>query len=139
MNAKFVIKLSCMPVLCIGIFIHTLDTSHTSLIGKAFSKSSASNQHFRIHTGEKLYECNTCDKSFSQVSALNTHTKIHAGEKPYECDTCGKAFLQFSALNQHFTIHSGEKQYTFNTWSKTFSQVRIITLYALMDSSFRFD
>ena len=54
--------------------------------------------------------------AFSESSALNQHFKIHAGEKPYECDTCVKAVLQSSALNQHFKVHAGEKPYELYVW-----------------------
>ena len=64
--------------------------------GKAFMKSSAIIEHWRIHTEEKPYK--KYKKSFRHNSGLVEYLKIHPGEKPYECNECGKAFPQNSGL-----------------------------------------
>lgn len=47
-------------------------------------------KHIKIHTDEKLYECNECEKAFSSNYELTVHLRIHTAEKPCECKECGK-------------------------------------------------
>ena len=44
--------------------------------------------------GEKPHECKVCHKRFSSTSNLKTHFRLHTGEKPYNCPTCNKDYTQ---------------------------------------------
>lgn len=55
-------------------------------------------QHWRSHTGKKLYECSECS-AFSQSSLLMEHQRIHTKEKPFEHNECGKSFSHSSSLS----------------------------------------
>ncbi len=36
----------------------------------------------------------TCGRSFKELSTLQNHERIHSGERPFECESCGKCFRQ---------------------------------------------
>ena len=38
------------------------------------------------------------EKAFTQYAGLNQHQRIHTGEKPFECPVCGQAFSRSSEL-----------------------------------------
>jgi len=55
----------------------------------------------RTHTGEKPYECKTCDFKCSSPAALRYHTKeCHTGG-PYKCNLCNQDFVLSSILKRH--------------------------------------
>ncbi|KAF3814933.1 hypothetical protein GH733_017209 [Mirounga leonina] len=109
------------------------------LMGRGFSKSQFM-VHQRIHTGEKIHECDECLKAFIRKTELILHQRTDIGEKPYECSEsqlleeqrthtgekpfsckeCPKAFIEKSELTLHQRIHTGEKPYKCSRCQKAF-------------------
>lgn len=67
--------------------------------------SSGLEEHIRLHTESKAFECNLCKKVFSNRGNLNQHYRIHTGEKPFSCKLCPKAFTRKSSLDLHMKTH----------------------------------
>ena len=61
------------------------------------------NEHVKIHSDEKPFDCFLCDKKFSELIFV----RVHSDKKPFGCYSCEKKFLQTPNFkyNDHVRIH----------------------------------
>ena len=120
----------------------------------------------RIHTGEKPYECSTCDRRFANKQTLQNHQATHSDERKFKCkicpddrsfktkgqlsqhmkfhyepshrcEVCQKSFHCKSTLNSHKKTHTGEKPHVCSICDKSFAHKQSLQIHQATHSDER--
>ncbi|KAG7917973.1 hypothetical protein KL905_004052 [Ogataea polymorpha] len=80
---------------------------HYEDCGKAYAKPSLLEQHIRMHTNERPFNCSSCGESFIRKDHLQRHMLKHTDEdaKPLHCSICGKGVNTNQHLRRHEKTH----------------------------------
>lgn len=49
--------------------------------------------------------CSYCGKKFKKAFSVQQHERIHTGERPFQCIICGRAFSQKANVRKHMVRH----------------------------------
>lgn len=81
-------------------------------------------EHMKIHSGHKEFQCSTCGKQFVSRERLKRHMVRHSGEPKYKCDLCPKAYTRSDKLLYHRRTHDQQMTHTCQSCGKGFFSIK---------------
>ena len=71
------------------------EKAECTICGKILKNSKSLKAHQQLtHNDSKTFECKTCGKKYKTARVLSIHERFHTGEKPYQCSSCDKGFAK---------------------------------------------
>ena len=58
------------------------------MCGKKFHESESLTKHLHNHTGQKSFNCVTCELKYSRKESMDRHIST-LGKELFVCDSCG--------------------------------------------------
>lgn len=84
--------------------------------------STSSFGTWKVHIGERPYECRQCGKLFKYKSqSFGPAPEGAYGGEALRCGGCGKAYVTRSGLYQHRKVHTGELPTQCGLCGKTYT------------------
>ena len=117
--------------------IHQEKQHSWKICNKAFAQKGNLMWHYRTHSGEKLYSCETFGQNFKQLSHLKVHYRHHDGEKPFVCINCNKFFTQASNLVEYSKIHHDHQQHNCEVCGKSFKRSQYLKVHEFFHTQVR--
>lgn len=81
-------------------------------------------EHMKIHTGNKEFQCATCGKQFVSRERLKRHNVRHYGLPKYKCDLCPKAYTRSDKLLYHRRTHDVLMTHTCKNCGRGFFSIK---------------
>ncbi|XP_071522053.1 uncharacterized protein [Panulirus ornatus] len=93
-----------------------------SICNKKLCNKFSLKEHMKIHSNNKIHQCEYCEKTFLRYRDKWIHENIHIAEGPelHQCNVCQKCFIVKSRLVRHMLIHQKEKQFVCQVCNKKF-------------------
>lgn len=86
--------------------------------------SKFTQEHKKIHMGNKEFQCSTCGKQFVSRERLKRHMVRHYGELKFKCDLCPKAYTRSDKLLYHRRTHDQQMTHTCHRCGKGFFSIK---------------
>ena len=83
--------------------------------------------HKKLHTNEKLYNCNKCSSGFNKYEEYESHvSQKHTEKKPFKCSECAFECDDKATLERHVQMHTGDKSNKCPFCSSCFTNMKML-------------